>query len=132
MFKTIEIGAWYRIHLAGKNVFAKALDRHRGSYTFRYADQKGKARTAKVGRSDIFGRLGEHLIAGLESAISPVKHGRMPEPKTKTTTREDRPTTAKSQRPVPEPRKTEPRPHKAQPGRRKKKPSNGQKRLFPE
>jgi len=48
VFKTIELGAWYRIRWEGKSVFGQVLQRHRNSYTFRYADAKGKVRTGKV------------------------------------------------------------------------------------
>ena len=37
-------------------------ERHGNSYAFRYADEKGKIRTGKATRSDIKGRLGDHLI----------------------------------------------------------------------
>jgi hypothetical protein len=84
VFKTIELGAWYRIRWEGKSVFGKVLERHRNSYTFRYTDEKGKVRTGKVSRSDVAGRLGDHLIPDLESAITPPKRRRTVEPKAKT------------------------------------------------
>jgi hypothetical protein len=62
VFNTIEIGAWYRIHWEGKSVFGQALERHGNSYAFRYGDEKGKGRTGNASRSDIKGRLGDHLI----------------------------------------------------------------------
>jgi hypothetical protein len=83
VFKTVELGAWYRIRWEGKSVFAKVLERQRNSYTFRYADEKGKVRTGKVSRSDIRGRLGDHLIPDLESAIIPTKRRKTTEPKAK-------------------------------------------------
>jgi hypothetical protein len=83
VFKTIEIGAWYRIHREGKSVFGQVLERHGHSYAFRYADGKGKGRTGKASRSDIMGRVGDHLIPDLESAFAPAKRRRTAEPKAK-------------------------------------------------
>ena len=76
VFKTIELGAWYRIRCKGKSLFGKVLERHGTSYTFRYADEKGKVRSGKVNRSDIMGRPGDHIISDLESAIAPAKRRR--------------------------------------------------------
>jgi len=83
VFKTIELGAWYRIHWEGKSVFGQVLERHRSSYTFRYADAKGKVRTGNASRSEITGRLGDHLIPDLESAITPAKGRKTSKPKAK-------------------------------------------------
>ena len=84
MFKTVEIGAWYRIRWEGKSVFGQVLERHGNSYSFRYADEKGKIRTGKASRSDIKGRLGDHLIPDLESLVAPAKRRRTAGPKAKT------------------------------------------------
>jgi hypothetical protein len=124
MFKTIEIGAWYRIRWEGRSVFGKVLERHRNSCTFRYVDKKGKARTAKVSRSDIFGRLGDHLIADLEAAIAPAKRRKTTKPKAKSP--------ASPPQPKPEPPARMPQPRKASTTRKKRKPSKGQRVLFPE
>jgi hypothetical protein len=83
VFKTIEIGAWYCIRQEGKSVFGKVLERHGHSYTFRYADGKGKGRTGKASRSDIVGRVGDHLIPDLESAFAPAKCRRTAQPRAK-------------------------------------------------
>jgi hypothetical protein len=133
VFKTIELGAWYRIRWEGKSVFGKALERHRNSYTFRYADEKGKARTAKVSRSDIFGRLGEHLIPELESAIAPAKRRRTTQPKAPDAINSrDVSTAGESTQPLSAPPEKTPLPRKASTVRKKRKPSREQKRLFPE
>ena len=133
MFKTIELGAWYRIRWAGKNVFGKALERHRNSYTFRFADEKGKAHTAQVNRSDIFGRLGDHLIPELESAIAAPRR-RTSEPKAKTNSPKNRSTADKSrqEQPVTESLAKMHRSSKASTVRKKRKPSKGQRLLFPD
>ena len=83
MFKTVEIGAWYRIHWDGKSVFGQVLERHGNSYSFRYADEKGRIRTGKASPSDIMGRVGDHLIPDLESAFAPAKRRRTAGPKAK-------------------------------------------------
>jgi hypothetical protein len=75
------------------------------------------------------GRLGDHLIPDLESAITPAKRRRTAELKTKANSPED---VGKSTQPAPEPPKTMPRPGKASTARKKRKPSKGQKLLFPD
>lgn len=83
MFKTIEVGAWYRIRDEGKSVIGQVLERHGNSYKYRYADEKGKVRTGKVTRSAIVGRVGDHLIPDLEAAVSPANRRKTTEPKTR-------------------------------------------------
>ena len=70
--------------MEGKSVFGQVLERHGNSYSFRYADEKGKIRTGKARRSDIKGRLGDHLIPDLESLVAPAKRRRTAGPKAKT------------------------------------------------
>lgn len=83
MFKTIEVGAWYRIRGEGRSVIGKVLERHGNSYNYRYAGEKGRVRTGKVTRSAIMGRVGDHLIPDLEAAITPPKRRKTREPKAK-------------------------------------------------
>ena len=135
MFKTVELGAWYRVRWDGKSVFGQVLERHRNSYTFRYADEKGKVRTGNVGRSEIMGRLGDHLIADHESAVTPAKRRRITAPKAKTISPEVVSTAGRlgesaQEQPAPEPPKRMPRPRKASNAR--KRPSKGQRLLFPD
>jgi len=131
VFKAVELGAWYRIRWEGKSVFGQVLERHRNSYTFRYADEKGKVRTGNVGRSEIAGRLGDHLIPDLESATTPAKPtARMV--KVISPGNASKVGTATQEQPAAEPTKKMPRPRKASTARRKGKPSKGQKSLFPE
>ena len=69
MFKTVEAGAWYRIHFGGENVFAKILERRGRRYTFQYLRDDGGVATGEVGRSEICGRLGDHLVSSIESTM---------------------------------------------------------------
>jgi hypothetical protein len=131
VFKIIELGAWYRIRWGGTSVFGQVLERHRSSYLFRYADEKGKVRTGNVSRSEITGRLGDHLIPDLESAGTPEKPT---EPKAKIISpgNASKAGTATQDQIAPEATKKMPRPRKASTARRKGKPSKGQKSLFSE
>lgn len=138
VFKTIEVGAGYRIRGEGKSVFGKVLERHWNSYTFQYADEKGKVRTGKVSRSAICGRLGAHLIPDLESAITPAKRRRTAEPKAKTrnaivpgdVSTAGRLGKSTQERLGPEPAKKMPRPRNTSTARKRGKPSKGQRLLF--
>ena len=65
MFKTIELGAWYRIRMEGRSVFGQILEQHGRSYTVRYISEEGKTSEAKVTRSSIMGRLGEAFVESL-------------------------------------------------------------------
>ena len=131
VFKIIELGAWYRIRWGGTSVFGQVLERHRSSYLFRYADEKGKVRTGNVSRSEITGRLGDHLIPDLESATTPAKPT---EPKAKIISPGDVSKGGKSaqEQAAPEPTKKMPRTRNASSARKKGKPSKDQKVLFPE
>jgi hypothetical protein len=121
VFKTIEVGVWYRIRWEGKSIFGRVLEHHGNSYMFRYADEKGKVRTGKVSRSDIVGRLGDHLIPELESTITPAKRRRATESKAKT----------RNAKTIQEPAKKMPRLRKVSTVRKKGQPSKGQRLLFP-
>jgi hypothetical protein len=70
MFRGVQVGAWYRISVEGRNVFGKALERRRKFCTFQYVKDDGEIVTGEVSRSDVRGRLGDHIVAPLESAIA--------------------------------------------------------------
>jgi hypothetical protein len=70
MFRTVEVGAWYRIRLEGRNVFAKILERRGRRYRFQYLLDDGGVANGEASRSEICGRLGDQFVSSIESSMA--------------------------------------------------------------